>query len=297
MKPGRRLETTDGHGWTRMREAAGRRHSPLPTRHLRSCAGLTLIELLVVVVIIVLLAGLLLAGVRSARQRADTTYCLNHQRQLTLAWTLYAQDFDDRLVPNLDGEPGPRTNWVAGSMAEPSQATNRLLLADPGRSLLAGYFRDPAVLRCPADESGHVRSVALNCRMNPVRANNLPPRWVGGGGAQYATFHRLGEVRRPADVFVFVDEAEASINDGYFAVDHSHTGDPDGQGAPRPYFLIDWPAVRHGGGAATFGFADGHAVVKRWRNPGALRAVTPRKHVGPQNEDARWLLEHATHER
>jgi prepilin-type processing-associated H-X9-DG protein/prepilin-type N-terminal cleavage/methylation domain-containing protein len=279
-----------------MKKGIFRRPPLTPARHRRDCAGLTLIELLVVVAIILLLAGLLLAGVRGARQRADTAYCLNHQRQLALAWTLYSQDYDDRLVPNLDGEPGPRTNWIGGSMAEPSQATNRLLLADPGRSLLAPYFRDPALLRCPADESDHVRSVALNCRMNPVRRDNLPPRWVSGGGAKYATFHKLGEVQRPAEVFVFVDEAETSINDGYFAVDHSHTGDPDGQGAARPYYLIDYPAVRHGGGA-TFGFADGHAAAKRWRDPATLRQTTPRTHVGPRNADARWLLEHATHER
>ncbi len=258
-------------------------------------AGFTIIELLVTIAILLVLVGLLLGGLRLARQRADSAICLNHHRQLALAWTLYSQDYGDRLVMNLDGEPGPRTNWVGGSMAEPSQATNHSMLSDPGRSLLAGFYHDPALLRCPADESEHVRSVAMNCRMNPVRRDELPPRWVGGGGARHRVFRTHAEIQRPAQVFVFLDELETSINDGYFAVDHSHTGDPDGLGTARPFYLIDAPAVRHGGGAV-FGFADGHAILRRWRDPRLLRRVEPRTHVGPDNSDVTWLLEHATYE-
>ncbi|MCL4196494.1 MAG: DUF1559 domain-containing protein [Phycisphaerales bacterium] len=53
----------------------------------------TLIELLVVISIIALLIALLLPGLAQAREASKKTACLSNQRQLALAFTLYALDF------------------------------------------------------------------------------------------------------------------------------------------------------------------------------------------------------------
>lgn len=57
----------------------------------------TLIELLVVIAIISVLAALLLPALGQAKERAKRMVCLNNQRQLTMAATMYAGENDGAL--------------------------------------------------------------------------------------------------------------------------------------------------------------------------------------------------------
>ena len=61
----------------------------------------TLVELLVVIAIIAILAALLLPAFNRTRARAEGIYCINNTHQLTVAWTLYADDHNGRLAYNL----------------------------------------------------------------------------------------------------------------------------------------------------------------------------------------------------
>lgn len=81
--------------------------------HRRSALrAFTLIELLVVIGIIAILVSLLLPAFRMAREQSYTVRCLSNQRQLGLAWSMYANDYDQCI-------PGPRwwRRWSGGGPA------------------------------------------------------------------------------------------------------------------------------------------------------------------------------------
>ncbi len=257
----------------------------------------TLIELLVVVAIIALLAALLLPALSRAREKANGIQCLNNNRQITMAWMLYVEDHSGRLPLNVDSidNLGVQINWVAGTMHRPRDATNTALLTDPRRSLIGPYVKVAGVFKCPSDETESVRSFAMNCRISPFRPLG-PPSWVGGFGTNYHSFYSLQEIRNPATVLVIVDERSDSINDPYFAIDMSNTGTPEGNGSPRPFYIIDYPASYHNG-AGTASFADGHVEVHKWLEPTtkpAMGKARARVYTSPTDRDVHWLQEHST---
>ena len=60
--------------------------------------GFTLIELLVVIAIIAILAAILFPVFARAREKSRQTACLSNCKQIGLASTMYAQDYDECLV-------------------------------------------------------------------------------------------------------------------------------------------------------------------------------------------------------
>src|SRR5512139_987427 len=68
--------------------------------------GFTLIELLVVIAVIAILMAILMPALNRAREQGRRAGCLSNLKNLTLAWIMYADDNEDKLVNGSSGEYG-----------------------------------------------------------------------------------------------------------------------------------------------------------------------------------------------
>jgi prepilin-type processing-associated H-X9-DG protein len=246
--------------------------------------GFTLLELAVVIATIAVLVALLLPALAGTRPNTQAFQCLENQRQLILAWQMYAQDNSDILPPNdypyqtSAPRDGTIRNWVFGTMylimdAIDAPGLGQGIQVNPALTSLALYITNPATYKCPADITlfqGHVRqrSVSMNSAVGTVwwsdsnHHGTAPPGSALGGGwltgtynnsqTTYRTYGKTSSftVPGPSSTWVIADENPNTIDDASLAVSMAQ-------------ILIGFPANSHGGGAG-LAFADGHTEIHKW---------------------------------
>lgn len=264
---------------------------------------------------ILILGGAVAASARTAHSRSILT-CINNLKQLTRAWTHYAEDNVGTLVAagsyNVDEvAAGTRPpEWTGGQFLD-SIAANDLDHIDPrnGTSPLSGsplwkYTSSPTIFQCP-DDYVHVshESLGEGVRVQRVRSYSMQS-WMGGPTWQsgsWITFTNLANFSKhaPSEAMVFIEERPELINDGYFVVDMSGF-EPGGNPARnRNARLVDVPASNHRAGlhgrerqtVGVAGFADGRADTRVWADPRTREKIAG---SSPGNTDVYWLQRHAT---
>ena len=239
--------------------------------------GFTLVELLVVISIIALLMAVLLPALNRAREQAKRIVCMNNIKQLTTAWGMYADTYNDKMVntatpsqgaPQCDQCPDCPTGapyiakakvpapgnghdnelpWVGGAFYSyiqslPEKATKCAIQT----GALFRFAPDFKLYRCPTADKGQFFTYNAMDSMNGQASG--PPSNPSNSRGKVALKSR-NEIRKTASQIIFMDEGKVTPDS--FAVFYNRE------------LWWDAPEIRHGDGQV-FSFADNHAEYWKW---------------------------------
>ena len=274
--------------------------------------GFTLIELLVVIAIIAMLLSILMPSLGAAKELAGAVVCSAREKQILLAWVLYAQDNDGKLCTPRTSQVNAPTNeydWVALDPAYVGGSTVEQEIEGIEKGALYQYYEDPKLLHCPMDKryrsspanpgfggEGGYRSFSFVYHANgrTKMPNGNPIGYLITNGTILSAsevFRKLDDLTAPSSKFVLVEDND---NTGF----NRHAWVMDLRDPPK---FKDPFAVFHGD-RSVLGFGDGHVEKIAWRDHRTIKysqdnaennqAELTSFDYHTDNEDLIWMQDH-----
>jgi prepilin-type N-terminal cleavage/methylation domain-containing protein/prepilin-type processing-associated H-X9-DG protein len=213
----------------------------------------TLIELLVVIAIIAILAAMLLPALTKSKAQAQTVYCVNTVKTISLGVAMYADDNEGRLpwIGHLDWWAFPVDEYVGGKWRMSDLPASSSVLSGSGFRARAS----PVWWDCPT-LLHHTRGYLRDLNFGIFRNSNSDMQ-IGLANLQY-----------PSAAALYADSsheagAEALGNPWINTGNEGHYNNSTGLTGVNP--------IRHGNKYNT-SFGDGHVETVIWRPLAAVMA-------------------------
>jgi len=196
--------------------------------------------------------AILMPALNIARDQAKRIHCINNVKQLTFAWLLYKDDNDDKMV---GGFPDRSSDaWMRGPRGndpDPIEQCKEGLR----QGKLYPYAKNVDLYRCPSDDRINRQGMYTFGSYSVSGALN-------GEEKEWSNRHliKYGEIKNPADTFVFVEEIDPrGWNKGSWVVSKDFGNS-----------WIDPLAIWHSKNRSTLGWANGSTNMHTWVNPSTI---------------------------
>ena len=186
--------------------------------------------------------AILFPALNRAREQGKRARCLANLKQLTLAWIMYADDNDQRLINGEAGYDRPGEiawvgqgwgNYMNGEIISKEEQINAI-----HEGSLWSYMKEEGSYKCPTGVKGQYITYAI---MDSMNGRN---RTEGG-----IKITNMMNIKQAAKRLVFIDEGWVTPDS--YAVHYA-----------QPRWWDDTPC-RHNKGV-TFSLADGSSNFKKW---------------------------------
>ena len=234
--------------------------------------GFTLVELLVVIAIIAILMAILMPALNRAKEQGKRVVCLNNLRQLMVAWIVYADENDDKLVRGDTGEydsiHADEIPWVLRDYRTDDMDKKRNAILD---GALFPFCNNIELYKCPTGWPEELRTYSIVDAMNSK-----------GWDKVRVIIKKRMKITNTASRLVFIDDGGAG--DAHLGGWTNYTDQPR---------WWDPPPIRHGEGT-NVSFADGRSEYWKWKDPRTIKwglkmkaGIKEKEAYQPGNEDIR----------